>query len=70
VSWQHFLKILQNYLCRYDTTKAVFVASDEHAFINFVKESVKDVPVYSHEDNYIGNGDSPIHLTVDRGGGY
>jgi len=70
VSWQHFLKILQNYLCSDNTTNAVFVASDENAFINFIKKSVKDVPVYSHNDHYRSSGDLPVHLAIDRDGGY
>jgi hypothetical protein len=70
VSWQHLLKILQRYLRSDDTVKAVFVASDEHAFINFIKEWVKDVPVYSHDDHYRSSGDLPVHLAIDRGGGY
>lgn len=68
VSWQHCLKIINNYLQAHPTTQAVFVASDEQRFCNFIKESVNDVPVYSHDDHYrSSNSRDMFHMTTGEG---
>ena len=69
VSWDHCLNILENYLRNHRTIHAVFVASDEQAFIDFIKNSVKTVPVYSHDDHYRSNNRRPVHTAIE-GGGY
>jgi len=69
VSWEHCLNILENYLRNHQTTQAVFVASDEQAFIDFVKTSVKNVPVYSHDDHYRSSDGRPVHTEIE-GSGY
>ena len=70
VSWQHCLNILKNYLHNHDTIQAVYVASDEQAFIDFMKDSVKDVPVYSHDDHYRSNDHHSVHTGLGEVGGY
>jgi hypothetical protein len=70
VSWAHCLTILTNYLRNHDTFVAVFVASDEEAFIDFIKTSVKDVPVYSRDDHYRSTDNRPVHTKVGEGTGY
>ena len=70
VSWQHCLRVLDDYLCNHPATKAVFVASDEQDFVDFMRESVKEVPIYSHSDHYRSSDDQPIHLTSVGSYGY
>jgi hypothetical protein len=73
VSYAHCLKVLKNHLTTHKSTAAVFVASDEQEFIDFIKKSVKgDLPVYSHDDHY-RSGDSDILPVFRRdigNGGY
>ena len=69
VSWDHCLNILENYLRNHHTAQAVFIASDEGAFIDFIKNSVKTVPVYSYDDHYRSLDGGPVHTATD-GGGY
>jgi hypothetical protein len=53
VPYEHCLNILENYLRIHDSTQAVFVASDEQAFVRFIKNSTRSaVLVYSHDDHY------------------
>ena len=52
VSWDYCLQILQAYLKTDDRIKAVFVASDEQKFIDFVVQSVTDIPIFSYDDHY------------------
>jgi hypothetical protein len=52
VSWEHCLTVVETYLRRHDAVKAMFVASDEQAFVEFMADSIKDVPVYSRQDHY------------------
>lgn len=70
VSWEHCLNILNSYLQIDQNIKAVFVASDEQKFVDFVMRSVKGLPVYSHEDHYRAqrSDDMPIHRV--EGGQY
>jgi hypothetical protein len=67
VSWQHCLRTLEDYLRNDYTIKAVFVASDEQGFIDFMKKSVTSPPVYSHDDHYRSNSDRPIHTDLKNG---
>jgi hypothetical protein len=69
VSWDHCLNILQDHLRRHDAIDAVFVASDEQEFIDFMKKSVKNIPVYSHGDHFRSSGDRPVHMAIE-GAGY
>jgi len=69
VSWVHCLNILEDYLRNHQATQAIFVASDEQAFIDFIKTSVKNVPVYSHDDHYRSSDGRPVHTEM-QGGGY
>lgn len=70
VSWEHCLAVVQTYLKQHDEIKAMFVASDEQEFIEFMTDAVAHVPVYFHEDHYRScSGDErPVFLA--DGGGY
>ena len=61
VSYEHCLNVLKNYLHAHQDVQAVFVASDEQAFIDFIKNSMKgNVSIFCHEDHYRSN-DSNNH---------
>ena len=49
--------------------EAVFVASDEQKFIEFMKESINYVPVYCNNDHCRSSNGQPIHKS-EKGGGY
>jgi Nodulation protein Z (NodZ) len=70
VSWNHCLRVLEIYLREHQTIAGVFAASDEQAFIDFIKSSVKDVPVYSREDHYRSADGRPVHTSMRESGGY
>jgi hypothetical protein len=68
VSWPHILSVVQKCLQKYDSAEAVFVASDEQGFIDFIKSSAINVPIYSHDDYYRSHDGRPIHTTEEGGG--
>ena len=70
VSWNHCLTTLQRHLRDRPDIWAIFVASDEKAFIQFVANSVKDRPVYWRDDYYRSSDGRPIHTTSREVGGY
>ena len=74
VPWGHCLRILKDYLRNHRNIQAVFVASDEQSFIDFIKNSVKTIPVYYNNDHYRSSDGRPIHgprvPTAIEGGGY
>jgi hypothetical protein len=70
VSWQHCLNVLRDYLHDNANVKAVFVASDEHRFVDFIKQNVKTLPVYSHNDHYRSIDGRPLHREREIEGGY
>jgi len=69
VPWEHCLSVVERYVRNHPAVRAVFVASDEHDFIEFMKNSLKDVPVYSHDDHHRSTSEQPIHAKTG-GGGY
>jgi hypothetical protein len=70
VSWDYCVKVITQFLKQSATMYGVFVASDEQKFIDFIKLSVTEVPVYSHDDHYRSRGinEPPVHL--EEGDGY
>lgn len=72
VSWEYCLETLKNYLQEHSDFKAVFVASDEQAFVEFMKSSADQIPVYCHDDHYRSSDgdDQPIHHKAIGEGGY
>jgi len=71
VSYEHCLEVVENYLRNHKTIQAVFVASDEQAFVEFIKKSVKNnVSIYSHDDYYRSSDDRPVFRTAIGEGGY
>jgi hypothetical protein len=70
VSWNHYLEVLERYLRSRPDIRAVFVASDEKAFIDFMARSVKDRPVYWRDDHYRSSDGRPVHTQVGKVGGY
>jgi len=73
VSYEHCVSILQNHLRTHEAGRAVFVASDEQAFIDFLKEKMKkSVPIYSRDDHYRSsdNHNLPVFRRDIGKGGY
>jgi hypothetical protein len=70
VSWEHCLAVVRTYLQQHDQIKAVFVASDEQGFIDFMRDSVAHVPVYVHEDHYRSHHGDEQPIFLGDGGGY
>jgi hypothetical protein len=70
VSWEHCLMIVETYLGGHDAVKAMFVASDEQAFVEFMADSIKDVPVYSRQDHYRSRSSGGPPVFLSDGGGY
>jgi hypothetical protein len=70
VSWNHCLATVESRLRDRSDIRAVFVASDEQAFIQFIARSVKDRPVYWRDDHHRSSDGQPIHTTVGGVGGY
>jgi hypothetical protein len=68
VPWEHCLTVVEDYISNHET-QAIFVASDEREFIDFIKISIKDLPVYCNDDHYRSQNSQPIH-TDPKGGGY
>jgi hypothetical protein len=67
VSWQHCLAVLRAQLRHDPALRAVFLASDEQAFIDFMKASVQEVPVYCHADHYRSVDGKPPHFASGNG---
>jgi hypothetical protein len=68
VSWQHCLDVLRAHLRAHRSVRAVLVASDEQAFIDFMRAAALDVPVYSHADHIRSASGKPVHM--EPGNGY
>lgn len=71
VSWDYCLKIIRQ--CLHGNGRAphgVFLASDEQKFIDFIKQSLREVPVYSRDDHYRSRGSDEPPVFLAEGGGY
>jgi hypothetical protein len=69
VSWEHCRDVVRRCLQDHDLLQAVFVASDEQKFVDFLKVSIRQIPVYSRDDHHRSIGGSAIHLDSE-GRGY
>ena len=58
---------MENYLRNHN---AVFVASDEEEFIEFMKISLTEIPVISRDDHYRSRGSGELPVFRGAGGGY
>jgi Nodulation protein Z (NodZ) len=70
VSLEHCLKVVKRYIGQNPKMSAVFVASDEQRFIDLIKESLAELPVFSRDDHYRSRDGQPIHNYKTEGGGY
>ena len=53
VSYEHCRHVLESYLQSHKNINAIFVASDEQPFVDFIKQSVDGaLPIYSRNDYY------------------
>jgi hypothetical protein len=71
VSLEHCLAVARRHIRQNPTMSAVFVASDEQRFIDAIKESITELPVFSRDDHYRSRDGQPIHHhDKTDGGGY
>jgi hypothetical protein len=61
VSLEHCLKVVKRYIGQNPKMSAVFVASDEQRFIDSIKESLTELPVFSRDGHYRSRDGEPIH---------
>jgi hypothetical protein len=64
VSWDHVRRVVQSYLQEHNDTQAMFVASDQQQFVEFLLDSIKNVPIYFNNDHYRSKDDRPIHKSL------
>lgn len=67
VTWDYCRKTISNYLDTHPDTDALFLASDESPFIQYIKECFTEITVLFHDDHYRSDGDTPVH-SLDSGG--
>jgi hypothetical protein len=69
-SWEHCLAVAETYMRKHADITAIFSASDEQEFIDFLARSIKGVPVYCHKDHYRNRTGNERPVFLDQGGGY
>ena len=69
VSWAHCLDVLNAQLRSYPDIRAVFVASDELGFVDFIVKSIKG-PVFWRDDYYRSVDERAVHTAAGEAGGY
>jgi len=69
VSWQHCLDVVRAHLRANSDVRAVFVASDEQAFVEFMAASIREPPVCFRADHIRSVDGRPVHLSA-AGNGY
>jgi hypothetical protein len=70
VSWEHCLSVLNDHLDNHPEISGVFAASDEQGFIDFIKKSVRGVPVHCNDDHYRSTDQQPIFSNFVNIGAY
>jgi hypothetical protein len=70
VSWDYCLKIIRQCLRGNAAVRRVLLASDEQRFIDFIRHSLTEVPVYSRDDHYRSRGSDEPPVFLGEGGGY
>jgi hypothetical protein len=70
VTWDYCLKVIRLYLHGNDSVNRVFLASDEQNFIDFIRRSLSEVPVYFRDDHYRSRGSDEPPVFLGAGGGY
>jgi len=70
VSLDYCLSIIKQCINETDTVHKVLLASDEQKFIDFIKQSLTEVAVYSRNDHYRSRGANEPPVFLGEGGGY
>ncbi len=70
VSWQFCSRTLRNYLACNPEVDALFVASDEKAFIEWIEREFKDIDVIYHDDQERSDDGKAVHVRSSRGDNY
>jgi hypothetical protein len=61
VSLEHCLAVARRRIRQNPSMSAVFVASDEQRFVDAIKESITELPVFSRDDHYRSRDGQPVH---------
>lgn len=70
VSWEYAATTVSNYLNKKHHVEALFVASDEVGFIEWIKQVFNGVEVISHNDTERSMGRKAIHVQPTLGNNY
>ncbi len=70
VKWEYCRNTIRNYLGAHPETDALFVTSDEAAFLDYIKIHFTDITVCSHDDHYRSAGTVPTHILGTGGDNY
>jgi hypothetical protein len=70
VSWDYCLSIIRQCIKERDVVHKVLLASDEQKFVDFIKQSLTEVAVYSRDDHYRSRGTDEPPVFLGEGGGY
>ncbi|QPK62483.1 hypothetical protein IVG45_16730 [Methylomonas sp. LL1] len=71
VKWEYVKQCISNYLEKHNQVDTIFVASDEIAFIEWIKAEFNyRLRVVSHNDQEISRDGKPIHANPNKGCNY
>jgi len=70
VSWDYCLSIIRQCIKERDVVHKILLASDEQKFVDFIKQSLTEVAVYSRDDHYRSRGADEPPVFLGAGGGY
>jgi len=63
VTYEYVEENIKIFLKKYPQTSGVFVSSDDHHFITYIKDRTIGVPVVSRNDSYRATNNEAIHLS-------
>lgn len=67
VSWEDCAATVDNYRRAHPDTQALFVSSDEAAFIDWIRGRIAGIEVIAHDDQERSRDGKPIHTQAARG---
>ncbi|QSA95911.1 nodulation protein NodZ [Methylococcus sp. EFPC2] len=70
VTWGYCRETILNYLHAHPDIDALFVTSDEAAFIHYIREHFTDITVLSRDDHFRSDGTAPLHVLGSGGDNY
>lgn len=67
VSWEDCAATVENYRRAHPEAEAVFLSSDEAAFIDWMRDRLEDIEVIAHDDRERSRDGKAIHIDAARG---